>query len=210
MNKSNERTKIDRDKNKKILIITGNIGTGKSTVLKIFEKNGYIAISADDISAQILRNNHKTVSKIFRIRPMNFDSFKKELGKIVFSNEELRRELEDFMVPKINKEIDRISRDLEETNKKFIIEMPIFFETRGLQNFSDEYLIILVRALKNLRVERIKKRNPHLSEKEIFERINSQIDSSEKEMFVDFVLWNNSDEDELAFETSKLIKNLDL
>lgn len=109
-------------------IITGNIGTGKSTVTKIFEENRYKVISIDVISSEILETNHKKVSKLFSIRPQKFIGFKKELGNMVFQYPKIKKQLEDFMIPLIKKEIDAQSLVFSESDIKYVFETLLFLK----------------------------------------------------------------------------------
>lgn len=180
----------------KRIIITGNIGSGKSTVTKILEELGYKVISADEESAKILRANQKEVSKLFNIRPMSFDSFKKELSSRVFSNSAVKKDLEDYILPIINKEVDIISTDYERRGIQFVTELPTLFETRGLKRYDDLYIVNVI-ADKALRVQRIMERNKHLSIQDTLDRMKAQIEPSLKEEFSSVTLDNSSNYDTL-------------
>lgn len=191
---------------KRRIIITGNIGSGKSTVAKIFKENNYAIISADDISAKILEKNHEIVSKMFGIRPMAFESFKKELGSIVFSNSNFRKKLEDFMLPLIDLKIKKEMSHYESLGVKFVTEMPTYFENKGLIR-DHNYIVILITAPLESRQERIALRNPHLSSSDIDNRIRVQIPQEEKIPFCDIVLVNK-DLESLNKQVSNVIKGL--
>ena len=156
------------------IIITGNIGSGKSKVTEIFSDNGYMVISADEISAKILKRYQQEISKMFSIRPMMFDSFKTELGQMVFTDDTVKYALEDFMLPKINGEIDFTTELFDIQNTKYVVEMPTFFETRGLRNH-EGVIIINVVADKAVRIKRIMNRNKHLSIQDVLDRMGAQL-----------------------------------
>jgi len=191
----------------KELIITGNIGTGKSTVTKIFEERGYKIISADEISAAILKENHKEISKMFSMLPQKFNSFKKRLSNMVFSKQctlvNYKEELEKFMVPKIQEEIEHKKLALSMAGRKYVIEMPTYFETRGLKK-DNESLVIMVQADKDIRLKRIMERNKHLSIQDVLNRMRTQIQPSEKVQYCDEIIWNNGTYEELKNETLRV------
>jgi len=191
----------------KELIITGNIGTGKSTVTKIFEERGYKIISADEISAAILKENHKEISKMFSMPPQKFNSFKKRLSNMVFSKQctlvNYKEELEKFMVPKIQEEIEHEKLALSMAGRKYVIEMPTYFETRGLKK-DNESLVIMVQADKDIRLKRIMERNKHLSIQDVLNRMRTQIQPSEKVQYCDEIIWNNGTYEELKNETLRV------
>ena len=185
----------------KRIIITGNIGCGKSTVTKILEKNGYSIISADELSAKILKNYHVEVSKMFKLPPQQFDTFKKTLGTRVFTDKDVKKQLEDFMLPRIKLDIEFWCNYYERKLKPYVIEMPTLFEVSGLKHYEDT--IIMVQADKDVRTSRILERNKHLSIQDVLNRMKSQIQPSKKIEFCDAVLWNNDGIDELKKEVAE-------
>jgi len=193
----------------KRVYITGNIGTGKSTVAKIFAEDGFKIISADEISAEILKYNHVRISKLFSMPPQKFDEFKKRLGNMVFSgmgwpNGQTYKELlEEFMLPRIKEEIEIQVKKADNQGQKFVIEAPTYFETNGLSK-NPKHFIIMVHADKDIRVNRILERNKHLSIQDVLDRMKSQIDPSKKIEFCDEVIWNNGSYDELAKEVKEI------
>jgi len=191
----------------KQIIITGNIGTGKSTVTYIFKQNGYKIISADLISSDILEQYQNNISKIFSIDDQDFNSFKKELGKMVFENIIIKKELEDFMLPFIQEEIERLAVKYTHIEQKYVIEAPTFFEINGLQNFSNKF-IILIQADEDIRLQRILQRNKHLSVIDIQNRMNSQINPIDKVPFCDEIIWNNEDKETLTNNVQVLIDKI--
>ena len=191
----------------KQIIITGNIGTGKSTVTYMFEQNGYKIISADLISSDVLEQYQNNISKIFSIHDQDFNSFKKELGTLVFKNILIKKELEDFMLPFIQEEIERLAVKYTNIEQKYIIEAPTYFEVNGLQNFSNKF-IILIQADEDIRIQRILQRNKHLSVTDIQNRMNSQINPIDKVPFCNEIIWNNKDRETLKSNVQVLIDKI--
>ena len=73
-----------------IIGITGSIGSGKTAVLNIFQKNGWKAINADEIShaaIELGKPGYKKVLQEFgkKILDKNRKIDRKKLGKIVFA-----------------------------------------------------------------------------------------------------------------------------
>ena len=158
----------------KQIIITGNIGSGKSAVTDIFRMKGYFVISADVVSAKILEENHRTVSKMFSMPPQKFTTFKKTLSNLVFQRPEYLKELEDFMLPLIKQEIDYQCDALISSDRKFVVEMPTYFKNNPEGIPGDT--VIIVNADKDIRVHRVLKRNSHLSIQDVLDRIRNQPD----------------------------------
>lgn len=176
----------------KRIYITGNIGSGKSSATKVFKDNGYKVISADCVSEKILIEYKKEISNIFGISQKEFSDlkdFKKELGRIIFSDSEEKKKLESFMLWRILVEIEHLSTIYEMEHLKFVIEAPTYFEARDMLKGKDDIVILIV-APEEIRMERVLKRNPNLTKKEVYNRILSQIDENVKKEFSDFVVSN--------------------
>ena len=101
------------------IAITGNIASGKSTVEKIIENNGYKVYDTDKIAHKILENSDE-VKKAFKTVD------RKEIAKIVFSSPEKLKLLESIIHPKVKEEILKIFNREE---KLVFISIPQLFES---------------------------------------------------------------------------------
>lgn len=183
----------------KRLVITGNIGSGKSTVTKIFEQSGYKVISADELNAKVLENYHIAISKMFSLPPQKFDTFRKTLSNTVFRDKDKMKQLESFMIPRVKLDMEFWCNYYENERRKYVIEIPTYFEMNGLKKHKD--YVIMVRTDKDIRVKRILERNPHLSTQDVLDRIDSQIEPEKKSRFCDGEIINDSSYDDLEIAT---------
>ena len=79
--------------------LCGNIASGKSTVQKFLECNGYKVLDTDCVAHKLLTVKNKALSDEFE----KYDVFEDgefsrvKLGKLVFENPELKKKLENIL-----------------------------------------------------------------------------------------------------------------
>lgn len=79
------------------------VGSGKTTVLGIFSKQGWTVINQDDIAHQLLTENSIPLSRIFGEEILEQSQISRQkLGAIVFADAQKRQTLEDFLYPLIH------------------------------------------------------------------------------------------------------------
>ena len=149
---------------KKAIAITGSIGSGKSTVLKIFKELGYFTASSDEIVANIYKTDEmkqKLIKKFGKnVLNKKGDVDKTFLRKKITNSEVLQRFLENLIFPLVEKEIIHII----ENHENPIIEVPLLAKAHM------EYLfkkIIFVDANKSIREKRIAASRPYDAKKAI-------------------------------------------
>ena len=92
------------------IALTGGIATGKSTVASLLALNGMRVIDADTISHEILDASYEWVIDEFGQEFVNNKKVNRaKLGSIVFSDDDAKKKLEDFLHPKIRSEIEKRS-----------------------------------------------------------------------------------------------------
>ncbi len=183
------------------IIITGGICTGKSTVCTILKEFGYHIIDADKIAHDKLDENTSKIADMFGKKFIVKDKVdRKKLSSIIFSNPKNKKILEDFLHPLIRKEIKRQEKDAIKKDKKFIIDIPLFFETNSYE--ADK--IILVYAPKELQIKRLLKRDG-FSKDEAILRIKSQMDIEKKRDLSDIIIDNTKDITNLKKEIKKVV-----
>ncbi|MEI8131509.1 MAG: dephospho-CoA kinase [Leptolinea sp.] len=105
-------------KNKFIIGLTGNIGTGKSEVRKILQCLGALGIDADLLAHQLMEPNGKAYphvlahfGKEFTTADMTLD--RAALARVVFQQPDKLAELEAIIHPLVTVEIERILAETE-------------------------------------------------------------------------------------------------
>lgn len=195
---------------KNAFFVTASIACGKSSFIKIANSLHFESISADEISHEILNTHALELSQIFStFYPKNSliqdqKINRKALGRLIFNNKEAKKILENFIHPKIRTKILEKMELLDQKNKAFFVELPLFFESGAYDNLGK---VILIYAPKELSLKRIMQRD-HLSFEEAKARIDSQIDIEEKLKKADFIIKNTGSYADFRQECVKVIQNI--
>ena len=192
---------MSNDLFKNAIALTGGISTGKSTVCNLFKLHGFLTIDADLIAHRLLDENSDKIAIMFGNKYVeNGKVLRKELGKIIFSNEENKLKLEALLHPLIQNEIIKESKIFEEQNKPYFVDIPLFFEKM-------HYPIpksLLIYTPKDIQVQRLIKRD-NIDENEAKLKISNQMDIEEKKKLADMVIDNSKDLKHLQVEVERII-----
>ena len=192
---------MSNDLFKNAIALTGGISTGKSTVCNLFKLHGFLTIDADKIAHRLLdENSHKIASMFGEQYVENGKVLRKELGKIIFSNEENKLKLEALLHPLIKEEIIKESKIFEEQNKPYFVDIPLFFEKMHYPISKS----LVIYTPKNLQIERLMKRD-NISEEEAKLKISNQMDIEEKRKLADMVIDNSQNLKHLQNEVERII-----
>jgi dephospho-CoA kinase len=168
--------------------LTGGIGSGKSTVLKIFSSLNVPCYIADERSKALLNTSaelKERLSAAFEGIYKNGVLDKALFASIIFNDEEKRKQANSIIHPAVRKDFERWS---EKQSAPYVIqEAAILFETGAYQFFDKN---ILVCAPEALRLARIQQRDGTAIE-EIQARMNSQWSDDKKRALADFCIEND-------------------
>lgn len=192
----------------KVIGITGGIGSGKSTVIKILLKLGCKIIDADNLAKEILMKGSLAYDKVVtefgeKILDSNNEINRKILAKIVFENKESLLKLESIthkdILLNISKKVAKLKMDKGKT-KVIAIEASIPVK-EGFINICDEIWVITANI--NIRIQRMIKRD-NLKVEDIMKRINAQLKEREYRKIGNVLIKNNKGIDLLE---KKVFKN---
>jgi len=167
----------------RVIGLTGGIATGKSTVARFFEERGAVVIDADTLSREAVAPGSKTlecVAAAFGSEMLLPDGGldRKRLGRLVFSDADKRRRLEEIIHPEISRLADeRIARAAAEGHRVVFYMAPLLIEA-GTCNRVDEIWVVTVTPA--VQLERLMKRND-IGQEEAERIIASQMSLAEKE-----------------------------
>lgn len=189
------------------IAVTGGIGSGKSKVMQLLNTLGYPSFSCDEIYKEIAQSL-EYVQEIARIFPSCVQDNcldRKQLSQIIFTSDKARAQLNAISHPLI---MERLLSKMQNCNARFVFaEVPLLFEGKFEKYF--DFVIVVQRDL-NQRISAIKSRD-NLTEKEIYNRIQSQIDYTSKDIqnyFKEkgfYILENNSDIQTLKNQLQNII-----
>lgn len=152
----------------KIVGVVGGIGSGKSFLCSLFMKNDAAVFDFDNAARNVLTQNEEVVTNVKELfgddiylgKHRSFDQSyvldKEKLGKIIFSDESKRTQLESLIRPELMKRFYEFCYEQEyKYNKSFIIAESATMIKTGLYKIFDE--IIVVSADYNKRKEMVTK-----------------------------------------------------
>ena len=172
--------------------ITGGIGSGKSTVAKIFEVLGTPVYYADDAAKKMMNEDGELKEKIQQ--QFGDDVYKdgkldrKKLAGIVFNAPEKLNQLNALVHPATIKDAERWMQ--RQVAAYTIKEAALIFES-GAQEHLD--LVIGITAPAPLRIQRTMQRDG-ITREEVIARMDKQMDEEIKMKLCDFVLKNDEQE----------------
>lgn len=167
------------------IALTGNIASGKSTVQKILEADGYKVLDTDQ-TAHILLDEIDGIKAEFPQCIENGKISREKLGKLVFTNAEFKSKLENIIHPEIRLKI--IAFFEENTTEPFVfVGIPLLFEA-GMTDLFDK--TILVYTDDKIREKRLILRNNY-SLQQAHLRMNAQMPQEGKKRLCDYVIYNN-------------------
>jgi dephospho-CoA kinase len=172
--------------------LTGGIGSGKTTVAKIFELLGIPVYYADDETKRIMNENEGLKAAI-----------KKQFGEESYTNGELNR---PFLATKVFSDpyqleilnslthpvtINDAAHWMNRQKTLYVIkEAALIFESGAVEHLD---YVIGVYAPESLRIKRAMERND-ASREDVIKRMNRQLDEEIKMRLCDFILKNDEQE----------------
>lgn len=178
-------------KSKPILVgVTGGIGSGKSTVCKVFSILGIPAYSADDRAKWLIANDpvlKKEISSCFGESSFFPDGTlnRSYLAEEVFSDPEKVKKINSLVHPVVARDFSQWSAT--QTSTYVIKEAALLFESGSADQLD---FVIQVSSPVKIRMARVLLRDPHRSESQINHIIDQQMPDEKKNELADFVIKN--------------------
>lgn len=185
-----------------IVGLTGGIGSGKSTAVKIFKELGIDSIDADDVAKNIIDSN-KNARKLFieefgdKYILKNNKINREFLREDIFNDKSKIKKLESIIHPIVREEIFKFIQKSESIYT--IIDVPLIFETKS-EDFYNK--IVVVDCDTNTQILRASQRD-NQTEESILKIIGNQATREERFSIADYVINNDSSYGNLKKEVIK-------
>jgi dephospho-CoA kinase len=172
-----------------IIGLTGGIGSGKSTVAKIFAQLGIPVLDADATAKAIMNEDHSVKTKLIEL--FGEDAYKENqlnrpyIAQIVFEDAFKLQQLNAIIHPiTIQYAKDWASK---QSAPYVIKEAALFFESGSSEGVEK---IIGVTAPKHIRIQRVMQRD-QITREDVIKRMEHQLEDSLKMKLCDWVIQND-------------------
>ena len=191
--------------------LTGGIGTGKSTVSKLFKELGLPVLDADAISRKQLEIHggcYDAAIALFGTGILRDDGSidRKAVADIVFSDADKREALNGLIHPAVWKEMDNEANHLERKNHRqpIIFDVPLLIESGWHQKMD---LVVLVTCPQELVLKRVMERDG-ADRESVFARMNAQMPQEIKRQYAHMIIDNGGTLEDLTRQVDAVYRRI--
>ena len=189
--------------------LTGNIGSGKTTVGRMLSARGIPVVDADQVAREVVEPGRPALREIASRFPgallPDGSLDRKALAARVFADPADREALNRIVHPRIAEEVAGRMAALAAAGEKIAVyEAALIVENRLQQGLDG---LIVVSAPPETQIGRLRLREG-MSESEARARIASQLTQAEKARHATFVIDNSGSEAELSEKVERLVSRL--
>jgi dephospho-CoA kinase len=187
------------------------MGSGKSLAAKFFAEQGAHIIDADQLSRELVRPGHPALKEIVDafgediLEPSgNLD--REALAKIIFDDTENKSALEAILHPKVivREQEKYLSISASYPSAIVIVDTALLIESGNYKNVDK---VIVVQSIEEQQVQRILSRG-FQSYDQAIARIKNQMSFEEKSKYADYILDNQSQEEDLRQKVQEIYAKL--
>ena len=170
--------------------LTGNIGSGKTKIARLFEILGIAIFNADNQAKRLMEEEPILKGKLIEVFGKEVfngtELNRKYLADLAFNDRSVLKKLNELVHPVVQKAFDEWS---EKQSGPFVIkEAAILFESNTYQSLD---AIICVSCPEEERLSRLLKRDS-INESQIRQRMKNQWDEEKKKSLSDFIILNDN------------------
>lgn len=189
----------------KVIGLTGNIGSGKTTVGNLLESFGAVKIDCDVVSRQVVLPGEPCLAQIVTAFGKEYltaagELDRKKMAATIFNDAVAKKKLEEILHPAIIGEVKRqIAVNRENGAEWVVLEAPLLIEA-GLTDLTDMVWLVVSDREKILqRLEQYRGCSRVLGE----QILQSQMPAEDKIPYADVLIFNNSSLADLTRQVEK-------
>ena len=188
--------------------VTGSAGSGKTAVCNRLKALGLRVINTDTLAREVVVPGSRGFGEILsrfgqKVLQVDGSLNRSEMRRIITSDEDARRSLENIVHPKIIERMEReMARAVMGGRTIFFVEVPLLFEA-GWNDYFD--VIVMVSADDEMRIQRLMARD-NVSRQEAQALLQIQKPDREKIQYSDFIIKNNGSRQQLEREVERFLK----
>ncbi len=170
--------------------LTGGIGSGKTTVARVFTNLGIPVYFADIESGKLMETSSELIHSIKNL--FGEDSYignvlnRKFIANIVFEDADKLRKLNQIVHPAVHHHFEHWAEEQQDF-PYLVEEAALLFESGVWKNFD---FMLLVTAPLNKRIERVMARDG-VKEEDVLNRIKAQMPDEDKIPLANFLIFND-------------------
>ncbi len=172
--------------------VTGGIGSGKTSVCRVFSVLGIPVFFADPEANNVMNSDQNIMKEIKRIAGNDLYEEgtldRQKLASIIFNDQDLLKKVNSLVHPVVFNNFMHWTE--AQTTPYVIMEAAILFES-GASELVDRIATVI--APVEERIARVTQRNT-LKREQVIERINNQMDDAERIKRSDYIIDNSENE----------------
>jgi dephospho-CoA kinase len=193
-----------------VIGLTGNFGTGKTTVSQILAELGATVIDADKLGHELLQSHTQTYGEIVAtfgksILKHNGEIDRKKLGKLVFADTAALTRLNEIMHPRIYEIVRQKIEEYREAGARVIaLEAALLIEAGWMPLLDQVWVTTAPEATASKRLKKAR----GLSEEQFLARLRTQMPQNEKAKLADVIIDTDCPIDQLKVRITELWSRL--
>ncbi len=172
-----------------IIGLTGNLGSGKTTIAEMFKKKGFFVVDLDVVGKEILKKGQGAYPKVVKyfgttILDKSGEIDRKKLADLIFTDGKKWASLCAISHPLIREHMIEIIK--KNKNKNILFDASMLIEA-GVSDLVDK--IVVVKIDPSVRDERMMQKNMNLEHAKL--RLQRQMPQEKREKYADFIIDNS-------------------